>query len=306
MDHEHGHSHPHAGQGHQHHGAASHRRLLLTMLLIGGYMVAEVIGGLWTHSLALLADAAHMLSDMAALGLSLFAIRLARRPRTLRRSYGYYRAEILAALANGAALVALSIWIFIEAVRRFAQPAEVLGGTMLWIATGGLVINLAGLWILNAGRQESLNVHGAWLHVLGDTLGSVGTLVAAALIAAFGWYWADPLASTLIGGLIIYSSWALLKEAVSVLMESTPRGIDPDRVREAILAVPGIQAVHDLHIWTITSGMHALSAHVEASADATAREMLTAIRGRLHREFGIDHVTIQIEPEGFERMEQAF
>lgn len=306
MDHEHGHSHPHAGQGHQHHGAASHRRLLLTMLLIGGYMVAEVIGGLWTHSLALLADAAHMLSDMAALGLSLFAIRLARRPRTLRRSYGYYRAEILAALANGAALVALSIWIFIEAVRRFAQPAEVLGGTMLWIATGGLVINLAGLWILNAGRQESLNVHGAWLHVLGDTLGSVGTIVAAALIAAFGWYWADPLASTLIGGLIIYSSWALLKEAVSVLMESTPRGIDPDRVREAILAVPGIQAVHDLHIWTITSGMHALSAHVEASADATAREMLTAIRGRLHREFGIDHVTIQIEPEGFERMEQAF
>lgn len=276
------------------------------MLLIGGYMVAEVIGGLWTHSLALLADAAHMLSDMAALGLSLFAIRLARRPRTLRRSYGYYRAEILAALANGAALVALSIWIFIEAVRRFAQPAEVLGGTMLWIATGGLVINLAGLWILNAGRQESLNVHGAWLHVLGDTLGSVGTIVAAALIAAFGWYWADPLASTLIGGLIIYSSWALLKEAVSVLMESTPRGIDPDRVREAILAVPGIQAVHDLHIWTITSGMHALSAHVEASADATAREMLTAIRGRLHREFGIDHVTIQIEPEGFERMEQAF
>ena len=231
MGHDHGHDHGHAGHGHHHHGAASQRRLLITLVLVGTYMVAEVIGGLWTHSLALLADAGHMLSDMAALGLSLFAIRLARRPRTPRRSYGYYRAEILAALANGATLVALSIWIFVEAARRFAQPTEVLGGTMLWIAIGGLAINLASLWILSGGKQESLNVHGAWLHVLGDALGSVGTITAAVLIGGFGWYWADPLASVLIGLLIIYSSWALLKEAVSVLMENTPRGIDPDRVQ---------------------------------------------------------------------------
>ncbi len=302
--HRHGHSH---SQERRHEaGLLNQRRLLGTLLLVGGYMVAEVIGGLLAGSLALLADAGHMLSDMAALGLSLFAIRLAQRPRTARRSYGYYRAEILAALANGATLVALSIWIFVEAARRLAWPSEVLGGTMLWIALGGLAVNLVSLWLLHAGREESLNVHGAWLHVLGDTLGSIGTIAAAALIRAFGWYWADPLASVLIGLLIIYSSWALLKEAVSVLMENTPRGIDPDRVRDTLLAVDGVRAVHDLHIWTITSGLHSLSAHVEASPEADHQGILETIRARLHADFRIDHITIQVEPEGFERSRHVF
>ena len=259
--HEHSHKgHSHAHDHHRHAAGANQRRLLLTLLLVSSYMVAEVVGGLLTNSLALLADAGHMLSDAAALGLSLFAIRLAQRPPDLRRSYGYYRAEILAALANGATLIALSIWIFIAAFHRLAMPPEVAGFTMLWIAVGGLLINIASLWILHAGKDESLNVHGAWLHVLGDALGSVGTIVAAVLIWAFGWFWTDPLASMLIGLLIIYSSWALLREAVSVLMQSTPRRIDPDRVQAAMLAVPGVTAVHDLHVWTITSGLDSLSA----------------------------------------------
>lgn len=294
--HDHGHHH---GHGHVH-GTLQGRRLTITLVLVGVYMVAEVIGGLLSNSLALLADAGHMLSDAAALGLSLFAIHLARRPSTPQRSYGYYRAEILAALANGAALVALSIYIFVEAIQRFLAPAEVQGGLMLWIAAGGLAVNVVSLWILHAGRQESLNVHGAWLHVLGDALGSVGTIVAGLLIWAFGWYWSDPLASLLIGGLIIYSSWALLKEAVAVLMESAPRGIDPDNVLAAILAVPGVRAAHDLHIWTITSGIHALSAHVTVESQVDDHETLGAIRHVLHERFHIDHLTIQVEPEGFE------
>ncbi len=299
--HHHGHSHDH----HHHAAGANQKRLLITLLLVGVYMIAEVIGGLMTNSLALLADAGHMLSDLVALGLSLFAIRLAQRPSTPRRSYGYYRAEILVALANGATLVALSIFIFIAAFQRLAHPAAV-DAAMLWIAVGGLAVNLASLWILRAGKSENLNVHGAWLHVLGDALGSVGTIVAGVLIWAFGWFWADPLASVAIGLLIIYSSWALLKEAVSVLMQSTPRGIDPDKVQVAMLAVPGVMAVHDLHIWTVTSGLHSLSAHVQASPEAPYHDILAAIRHELHEEFGIDHITIQVEPQGFQERQPRF
>jgi len=304
--HEHEHDHPHEHRRGHLHGAAQGRRLTITLALVGTYMVAEVVGGLLTNSLALLADAGHMLSDLAALGLSLFAIRLARRPSTPQRSYGYYRAEILAALANGATLVALSIYIFIEAFQRLIHPAEVLGAAMLWIAVGGLAVNVASLWILHAGRHESLNVHGAWLHVLGDALGSVGTILAALFIWGLGWYWADPLASVLIAGLIIYSSWALLKEAVAVLMESTPRGMDPDDVLQAIQAVEGVVAAHDLHVWTITSGVHCLSAHVTVAAEVDYHEVLARIRGSLHSRFGIDHITIQCEPEGFEERQRRF
>ena len=308
MGHHHHHDDSHQGHTHTHHHAsgANQRRLLITLLLVGSYMIAEVVGGLLTNSLALLADAGHMLSDLAALGLSLFAIRLAQRPSNPRRSYGYYRAEILAALANGATLIALSIWIFIAAFQRLATPPEVRGFTMLWIAVGGLLINIASLWILHAGKDESLNVHGAWLHVVGDALGSVGTIVAAVLIWVFGWFWTDPLASVLIGLLIIYSSWALLMEAVSVLMQSTPRRIDPDRVQATMLAVPGVTAVHDLHIWSITSGLDSLSAHVEASPEVAYHDILSGIRSEVHSKFGIDHITIQVEPEGFQERRPGF
>ena len=301
--HDHG-GHSHAGgahSGHAHGGrGASRKRLAITLGLVSLYLVAEVVGGLLTNSLALLADAGHMLSDAAALALSLFAMWIAERPPTPRRSYGYYRTEILAALLNGATLVAISIFIFAEAWERFRDPPQVQGALMMGIAAGGLAVNLVGLWILNAGRSESLNVRGAWLHVLTDALGSVGAILGGLLIWAFGWAWADPAVSVLIGLLVIFSSWNLLKETVAVLMESAPAGLDVDQVRDAIVGLPGVTGIHDLHVWSITSGMVALSAHVRVADGHPVNAVLTAVRGRLQDGFGIDHTTIQVEHEGFE------
>lgn len=262
-------------------------------------MLAEIVGGLLTNSLALLADAGHMFSDAGALALSLFALWFAGRPAGRQSTYGYYRTEILAALANGAALVAVSIFIFVEAYHRFQEPPEVLGGMMMAVAMGGFVVNLLSLWILNEGKDESLNVHGAWLHVLSDTLGSVGAVVAGAMIWSFGWRWADPVISVVIGLLIIYSSWRLLAESVSVLMEIAPRGIDVDEVRRTMAEVQGVVEVHDLHVWTITSGMDSLSAHVVVADGRVPSQLLTELRRLLHDRFGIHHATIQIEPENY-------
>jgi len=297
MPHNHQHDHRHGRAAAR---AGNRRRLALTLLLAAGYMVAEVVGGLITNSLALLADAGHMLSDVAALGLSLFAIWIAERPPTARRTYGYYRIEILAALANGAALVAVSAYIVVEAFQRLRDPPEVMGPLMLAIAAGGLVVNLLGLWILHEGRGESLNVRGAWLHVLTDALGSVGAIAAAGLIWAFAWNWADPAISVLIAILVVYSAWRLLAESVSVLMEAAPKGIDVDEVDRVMRATPGVVGVHDLHVWTITSGLDSLSAHVVVEEDHADAQVLARLRATLHERFGIDHVTIQIEPEDFE------
>lgn len=293
------HAHHDHQHGHDHRGRKNKRRLAFTLVLAAAYMVAEVVGGLMTNSLALLADAGHMLSDVAALALSFFAVWIADRPAPPHRTYGYYRAEILAALVNGAALVAVSVYISFEAFQRLWAPPEVQAPLMLWIASGGLVVNLAGLWMLHGGRDENLNVRGAWLHVLSDTLGSVGVMLAAGLIWAFGWYWADPVASLLICVLVIYSSWHLLDEATAVLMESAPRGIDVDEVRDAMVALDGVSSIHDLHIWTITSGLDSLSAHVVSADDEPHAALLTRLRTTLHDRFGIDHITIQIEPKGF-------
>lgn len=301
--HGHGHHHHHH-HGHSHDGtsrAENQKRLTIVLVLVVLYMVAEVVGGVLTNSLALIADAGHMLSDAAALGLSVFAIWISQRPPTAKRTYGYYRTEILAALANGATLVAISLFIFVEAFRRLGEPPEVQGGLMMGIAAGGLLVNLAGLWILHAGRSESLNVRGAWLHVLSDALGSVGVIAAGVLIWVFGWNWADPIVSIIIGLLVLYSSWSLLREAVAVLMEEAPGHIDVDEVRDAIIAIPGVRAVSDLHVWTITSGIVSLSSHVAVEEGCLNQEMLTEIREVLHDRFGIDHQTIQLEPEGFEK-----
>ena len=291
-------------RGHSHNRTGNNgRRLALVLALVSLYMVAEVVGGLLTNSLALLADAGHMLSDAGALALSLFALWMARRPATPGRTYGNYRTEILAALANGATLVAVAVYIFIEAFRRFGAPPEVQGAAMMGVAVGGLVVNLAGLWILNAGKSESLNVRGAWLHVLTDALGSVGAIVAGVLIWAFGWNWADPVASVIIGVLVIYSSWELLKETVNVLMEGAPSHLNVDEVRDAIRNVAGVRAVHDLHVWTITSGMVALSAHVVVTDESFNQRTLKAVRETLQGAFGIEHSTVQLEREGFEEPE---
>lgn len=294
--HSHGHSHGH-GRG------ADTRRLAVVLALVVAYMFAEVVGGVITNSLALLADAGHMLSDAGALALSLSALWIAQRPPTPTHTYGFHRTEILAALANGVILVAISIFILFEALHRFGNPPAVEGGLMMAIAVGGLAINLVGLVVLSGGRRGSLNMRGAWLHVLTDALGSVGTIAAGAVIWAFHWEWADPVASVIIAALVLWSSWALLRDTVGVLMERAPGDVDVEEVRRSINEVPGVLAAHDLHVWTITSGIVALSAHVHSRASTAAGPLLREIARVLHDRFGIHHVTIQVEPEGFEDCE---
>jgi len=276
------------------------RRLLIALALAASYMVAEFIGGLLTGSLALLADAGHMLSDVFALAMSAAAIQIARLPPTPTRTYGYKRTEILAALGNGILLVCVALYIFVEAYRRANAPVAILGAPMLAVAVGGLAINIAGLLILRAGRAENLNVRGAWLHVLSDALGSVGAITAAGLIWAFGWTWADSLASVAIGALVIYSSWSLLREALAVLMEGAPAHIDVEEVRRAICQHHAVHGVHDLHIWTVGSGMVSLSGHLVAHEGFENGPLLREIGDLLLARFGISHTTIQLEPRGFE------
>ena len=298
----------HGSDGHQHvhqytckpGDAGNQRRLSITLVLVVVYMVAELVGGMLTNSLALLADAGHMLGDAAALGLALFALWFARRPASSKHTFGYYRTEILAALANGATLIAVAGIILIEAIQRLGQPPDVEGGLMTGIAAGGLVVNLLGLWILSGGRHDSLNIRGAWLHVFTDMLGSVQAIVAGVLILKFGWTWADPVASILIAVLVVYSAWALLKESVAVLMQRAPGHVDIDELRAGILALDGVAGVCDLHVWTITSGMDSMSAHVVVEDGRGDRLMLQQVRDLVHQRFGIDHVTIQLEPEAFE------
>ncbi len=279
------------------------RRLVIALVLAATYMLAEIAGGLLTGSLALLADAGHMFSDVVALTMSVVALRIAQRPATPARTYGYYRTEILAALIHGVLLVCVSAGIIYEATERLAAPTAVLGGPMLAVAAGGLLVNLIGLKILSEGRHESLNVRGAWLHVLSDALGSVGAMIAGALIWGFGWAWADPAASLLIGGLIIYSSWSLIREAVSVLMEGAPAHIDVEEIQRSLLALAGVETVHDLHVWTIASGMISLTGHVVIQEGQSPSELLRTVSDLVADRFQIEHATIQIEPMGFDEPE---
>jgi cobalt-zinc-cadmium efflux system protein len=274
-------------------------RLAIVLALAAGYMLAEAVGGFLTGSLALLADAGHMLSDVVALSLGLFAVRLAQRSPTPQRTYGYHRTEILVALAQGALLVGVALALFVEAVQRLGETHEILAGPMLAIAAGGLAVNLAGLALLAGGREHNLNVRGAWLHVLSDALGSAGAILAALLVLAFGWTWADPLASIAIAALIVRSSWSLMREAVSVLMEWAPEHVDVEAIQRQLAAVPNVIAVHDLHVWTIGSGMVALSGHVVVADEREAGKLLQEMSDLLHERFGIDHATLQIETEAF-------
>ncbi len=240
-----------------------------------------------------------MFSDAAALGLSLFAAWIAERPPTPEHSYGYRRAEILAALANASTLIAISILIFVQAIKRFSEPPAVEGGWVMAIAFGSFLVSLLGMAACcTATDRKNLNVRGAWLHMMTDALGTLAAVGAGGLILAFGWNWADPVASIVIGLLVIYSSWALLKEAVAILMERTPDDLDIEAVRAALAGGPGVREVHDLHAWTITSGMVTLSAHVIVADEQSPRDALRAVRAILHERFGLDHVTIQVETEG--------
>jgi cobalt-zinc-cadmium efflux system protein len=292
----------HSGHSHDHSHAAGQptSRLKLALVLTFVYMLAEAAGGWLTGSLALLADAGHMLTDAGAMILTLVAFWFAVRPASEKKTYGYYRLEILTALINGVVLILISIWIFIEAYGRLATPPQVKSGEMTLIAGGGLAINILCAWLLHGSHRENLNMRGAWLHIMGDILGSLAAIAAGVLMYAFGWYQADPVCSALIGLIIVYSSWKLIRESVNVLLEGTPAHIDLAAVEETIMRTEGVDNVHDLHIWTITSGLEALSAHVIHRDEIRQSDLLKELRAKLHDRFGIDHLTIQMETLEFE------
>lgn len=282
------------------------RPLALALAITVVFLVVEVVGGLLTNSLALLADAGHMATDAAALALALVAVWLARRPATPARSFGFYRAEVLAALANAATLIVICFFIFWEAIQRLIEPPAVDTLPMLVIAVLGLVANAGSVLVLmrSGMHAHDLNVRGAFLHVIGDLLGSVGTIAAAVVMLATGWYLADPILSMGIGLLILRSAWRLLWDSVDVLLEATPAHIDPAEVRRAMQQVRGVEGVHDLHIWTVTSGLVALSGHVEVNDRRDWHEMLIELATLLRERFGIAHVTLQ--PEQHRRLPEPF
>ncbi len=289
----------HAHHAHSHAPArgGSARALILALGLTALLAVVEVLGGLLSGSLALLADAGHMASDVASLGLALLAVGLARRPATPQRSFGLQRAEILAALANGLALVAVAAWILWEAWRRLGEPGEVLAGPMLAVAAGGLAVNIASAAILSRSGEESLNRTAALRHVLADALGSVGAVGAAVIILLTGWTYADPIVSAVIAVLVLGSSWSIVRDAGRVLLEAAPRGIDADEVGRRMVSLDGVREVHDLHVWTITSGFPALSAHVLVGAGEDCHGTRRSLEALLRRDFEIEHTTLQVDHE---------
>ncbi|MCM3573425.1 MULTISPECIES: cation diffusion facilitator family transporter [Mesobacillus] len=292
-NHSHGHSHSH-GHGHTNNKKA----LFWAFLLIATFMVVEVVGGVITNSLALLSDAGHMLSDAAALGLSLFAMKLGERKATQSKTYGYKRFEIIAAALNGLTLIIISIYIFVEAYHRFTDPPQVQSMGMLAISVIGLIVNIIAAWILMSGdKDENLNVRSAFLHVLGDMLGSVGAITAALLIYFFDWGLADPIASVAVAILIIISGWRVTKESFHVLMEGTPEQIEVKEVKDEIMKIPEVKDVHDVHIWSITSGVLMLSGHIAVKGEGAHDRVLHKAQKLLHDRFGIDHSTLQVEGE---------
>src|SRR5215467_464358 len=284
-------------QPHTHADRHDHQGSLKTALIITSvFLVAEFVGALYTNSLALLADAGHMLTDVAALSLSFFAMRFATRRATPRKTYGFYRVEILAALLNGVFLVLVALYIFYEAYQRFTNPQEVKAGWMLVVAIIGLLANLASAWVLFGKHHHSLNVRGAFFHVLTDAIGSVGAIIASIAIIVSGYQVADPLISILVAVLIIWSSWILIRDAVDILLEGTPAHINIVSLREQLGGVAGVGSVHDLHVWTLTSGVLAMSCHVVAQDENFNRmELLTRVNSVAREDFHIDHTTIQIE-----------
>lgn len=293
--HDHG---DHAAHGHHHHGLVSRGeeggRLKWVLIITALFMIAEVVGGLLSGSLALLADSGHMFTDVAALALSLFAMRIAQRPPTSKRTFGYVRLEILAALVNGATLLLIAGVIVWEAWQRLRDPVVIDASIMLGVATLGLVVNIIGAWLLHSHAHDNLNVRGAYLHVLGDLLGSVGAIAAGLIVLTTGWTPADSIISVVIALLILFSAWKLVREATDVLLESVPAHIDMAQVLEALAGINGLDEVHDVHVWTLTSGFVAISAHGVIDDPTDHSRVLAEVR-ELMASYGIDHVTFQIE-----------
>lgn len=295
--HDHGQAHGHGGHGHG--GAPSRdsnrRRLTIVFCLAAGYSLTEIAGGFWTGSLALLADAFHLLSDVGALGLSLFAVWMSQRPASAQRTFGHSRAEILAALANGVGLAVVAIVIMIGAIDRFGTPHEVHGLGVIVFASGALVYEMISLWLLNAGREHNLNMRGAWLHILSDALGSLGAIAAGLAIWVYGWHWADPAASILISCLVLHSAWWLIRDAVDVLMETAPAHLDVEQIHGGLSGLPAVESVHDLHVWTIGSGEVSLSCHLVTRPGAEGDKVLQRAKELLRDRFEILHITVQVE-----------
>jgi cobalt-zinc-cadmium efflux system protein len=280
-----------------HLNGVSTRPLKITLVLVLVIMVAEIIGGFLSNSLALLSDAGHMLTDALALALSMFAMNLSRRPATPTRTYGYHRAEIMAALINGTVLVLVSVFIFYEAYQRFNELPAVKSPLMLAVAVIGLVANLIGMLLLKRGSRNSINIRAAFWHVIGDTLSSVGVIIAGVIIYFTGWYMADPIIAVIIGIVILWGAVRIVKESVDILLESVPEHVEMDKVAAAVKAVPGVVDMHDVHIWTITSGIYALSAHLSIADQTVSQscDVLTKVNHVLADDFNITHTTLQLE-----------
>lgn len=294
-----GHSHGPKPGGTPKANRSKERAIGIAALLTGGFMGAEVVGGLVSGSLALLADAGHMLTDFASLVLAWFAFRLARRPADWKRTYGFDRFSVLAALVNGLSLFAIAIWICFEAWHRIAEPTEVLGGLMLWVALGGLLVNLLSFWILSRTEGDNLNVRAAALHVMGDLLGSVAALGASLVIIFTGWLPIDPILSVLVALLILRSAWKVVKESAHILLEGTPDGFDARVVAADLEAnVPGVVRVHHIHAWTITQERPMATMEVEVEPGTDARAVKAAVKARLQAEHRLDHATVEIDELG--------
>jgi len=273
------------------------RPLKITLGLVLVIMIAEVIGGILSNSLALLSDAGHMLTDALALGLSLFAMNLARKPATSTRTYGYHRAEIMAALVNGTVLILVSVYIFYQAYQRFFEIPAVKSPLMLIVAVIGLVANLIGMFLLRRSSRKSINIKAAFWHIIGDTMSSVGVIIAGVIIFFTGWYIADPILAVLIGVVILWGAVRIVKESVDILLESVPAHVRIDEVTAAVKNVPGVEDLHDIHIWTITSGIYALSAHLSIADQTVSQscDILTKVNEVLAENFNITHTTLQLE-----------
>ncbi|TWK81112.1 Cadmium, cobalt and zinc/H(+)-K(+) antiporter [Bacillus paralicheniformis] len=300
------HSHDHTG--HSHHGSrsANQKALYISFGLIFTFMIIEVIGGILTNSLALLSDAGHMLSDAAALGFSLLAFKIGEKAATVSKTFGYRRFEILAAFINGITLLLISLYIFWEAYNRFFSPPEVAGSGMLVIATVGLFVNIAAAWILMKGDTSgNLNMRSAFLHVIGDMLGSFGAIIAGLLMLFFNWNIADPIASAAVAALVLVSGWRVTKDSVHILMEGKPKDIDAEALKNGLLSIPTVREVHDLHIWSISSDMPSLSCHIVADENSDRDRILKQVSKYLRKECNVEHVTVQIEGERCSRHESC-
>ena len=296
-DHEPGHGHDHGDHSHAPEVSQDNeRRIFIAMLLTAGFMAAEIVGGILSGSLALIADAGHMATDTAALALAWFAFRLSRRPADPSRSYGFHRGEVLAAFVNGIAMIALAIWIVVEAVQRLYSPVEILGGVMLWIATGGLLVNLFAFWLLRSGSRDNLNVRGAAVHVAGDLLGSIAAIAAAGVILWTGWTPIDPLLSVAVALLVLRSAWFITRQSAHILMEGAPRHLQAADIKSDLIDhIEGLEDVHHVHIWSLTQERPLVTLHARVHSDADADELLQAVNRRLFEQFHVDHATIQIE-----------